>query len=80
MVKRKKPLEEWQAKLGTSALDPMQAMDLQEAIRKRKKRANLDGRWFLIKYLSDGETIHYSPEEGFVPTGYLNIRKFVEGR
>lgn len=70
--------EKWAAKLGTTALNPLQVIDLQDAVRARKKKVKLEERWFVIKYLPDGETIYYSPEGGYVPSGYLNIQRLLE--
>ena len=75
--RRSSHYEEWQARLGTKALNPVQVLDMQEALRERKKRAEIDGRWFKFVYHNDG-TVYYTPEEGFAPCGYLIIDKFLE--
>ena len=77
MMKRKAP-EPWTAKLGTSALDPLEVIDLQEAIRARKKKADVQGRKFLLTYIGN-TTVYYRPAgDEFVPAGYLDISRFLE--
>ena len=79
MSLRKKP-EPWAARLGTSALDPLQVMDLQEAIRKRAKTALVGGVKFKLSYKKDGTVFYQPAEEGkYSPCGYLDIERFMEG-
>lgn len=75
----RKRQEEWQAKLGTSALNPLEVLDLQEAIKAKKKIAVLQGRKFHISYYrEEGEDkIHYKPVEGFTPCGFLLVKKIM---
>ena len=77
VAKKKRTQELWQSKLGTSALNPIQVMELQDALKERAVRVQLEGRWFSIRYEPDGKTIYYSPEEGYTPSGYLNISHFL---
>jgi len=70
--------EDWQANLGTKNFDPLQIMDLQEAIGKRAASVELSGRKFTLNY--EGEKVFYMPTEGFTPCGYLIIKQFLEAR
>jgi hypothetical protein len=72
----KKKTETWQARLGTS-LNPIQVLEMQDAVRARETRVRMEGKWFELRYSSDGETVQYVPLRGFVPTGYLNIAKLL---
>lgn len=76
--KRKAPIEAWEARLGSSAFDPLAVMDLQDAIRNKRKKVTLNGREFRLKYSDDSLVVFYAPVEGFAPAGYLNIEKFLE--
>lgn len=73
----KKKSEPWQAALGTNALNPLQAMDLQEAVRNNLEKAEIEGKPFTIKYLPDGKTIFYKPVKGGVPCGYVLIERIL---
>jgi len=78
MAKRKRRHDEvWQARVGTRVFNPLEVMELQEALRGKEKRVKLGDRWFLLRYQDDGETVFYSPEKGSVPCGYLNIDKLL---
>jgi hypothetical protein len=72
--------EKWESKLGTSSFDPLEVIELQDAIRQRIVVARIGGRQFELTYYSaeDGEKVHYSPLEGFVPSGNLDIKRFLE--
>lgn len=73
----KKRTEPWQAKVGTSALNPIQVMELQDAVRDRKDMVSLEGISFQLRYSDDGETVQYVPVKGWTPTGFLNIAKLL---
>lgn len=75
---KKHKQEPWAAKLGTTTLDPLQVMDLQDAVRARKKTAVVQGKKFLLSY--KGEQVYYQPAEDgvFAPSGYLDIKRFLE--
>lgn len=82
-IGRKKP-ETWQAKLGTSALNPLQVQDLQDAIKAKKKVAVLQGRKFRIRYFREDreDKLYYAPldvDEGYGPCGYLVVNRIMEG-
>lgn len=78
MAKHRSTPEGWQARLGTTNFDPLTVMDLQDAVRARKKTVILQGRKFLLKYDKKNKTVYYSPEEGFAPAGYLEIERLLE--
>lgn len=73
MVKQKKHYEDWQAKLGTTSFDPLDAMTLADAVRVRAKTVALSVGTFKLRY--QGHTVHYSPERGFTPCGFINIEQ-----
>jgi hypothetical protein len=76
MRKGSKKPEEWEEKLGTSYLNPLQVLDMQDAIRERKEFAIVDGYMFSFKY--EGNRVFYKPVDKETPTGYLTIDKFLE--
>jgi len=79
-VSRKQP-ELWQAKLGTNVLDPIEAMDLQDAVRKRSKTAIMRGKKFVLTYYKKegADKVFYCPaDDTFVPAGHLDIKRFLE--
>jgi len=70
--------EGWQSRLGTSALDPLQVMDMQEAIRKRRKSVIVQGKEFLLTYYGDNHVYYRPGDDSFAPAGHLNIKRFLE--
>lgn len=82
MVTFKKKPEEWQARLGTNALDPLKVMDLQDAIRTHKNAAIIQGKKFLLTYykVQGKAKVYYRPaDDSFVPAGHLDVKRFLEG-
>ena len=75
---KKRTEEPWQAKLGVRGLNPLAVIELQDAVRSKKRTVELDGIKFRIKYV-DNDTIYYSPVDGFAPCGYLLISRLLEG-
>jgi hypothetical protein len=75
---KRKP-EQWQSLLGTSAFDPLEIFDLQDAIREGKKVADVQGRKFQLKYRNG--SVFYAPLDDriFVPSGWLEIGRFLRG-
>ena len=73
--------EKWQAKLGVSAFDPLQTIELQDAIRRRDEIVLIGKREFQLTYYStvEGEKVHFTPVEGFIPMGHLDVKRFLEG-
>lgn len=80
---RKPKSEEWETRLGTSGFNPLDVLELQDAVRNREHSVHLtDSNQTLIltyKVRSDGEVVHYKPERGFVPIGTLNIDHLLRG-
>jgi hypothetical protein len=72
-------VEPWAARLGTACFDPLEVMDLQTAIRARKKIAVVQGRKFRLQY-SGANTVYFTPADDgvFTPSGYLDIKRFLE--
>lgn len=70
--------EEWNARLGSTYLDPLQVIDLQDAIRDRKKSVTVQGTKFLLTY-TNSNTVYYQPADDrfFTPAGYLDIKRFL---
>lgn len=81
MRKRHRPPESWEAKIGTSSFDPLTVMDLQDAVRQRRKQVILNDRKFLLSYYQvNGEAkVYYSPAGPiFAPSGHLDIKRLLE--
>lgn len=78
MAKRRKAEEKWQAKVGTSSFNPLEIMDLQDAVKLRKKKIKLGEREFILEYREDGKVVYYHPSDGFAPAGYIEIRRLME--
>lgn len=73
--KRKKE-EPWQARLGTTVFDPLECMELQDAIGKKAKKVTIGEKTFLLSYKLEGQ-VFYKPEKGYAPCGYLNMEHFL---
>lgn len=80
MKKSKRP-EEWEARLGTSGFNPLEVFDLIDAVKAKKKIANIQGRQFKLSYhtFQGNACVHYSPVDGFVPMGDIQIDKLLRG-
>jgi len=74
--KKKQKEEPWQARLGTKVFNPVQAMEMQDAVRDRADSVVIDDRKFLLTYKVEGK-VFYKPENGVAPCGYLNISHFL---
>lgn len=70
--------EPWSAKLGTSVLDPLQVMDLQESVRKRRTTAILQGKKFRLTYYGNNRVYYRPDDDSFAPAGHLDIKRFLE--
>ena len=71
-------IETWQSKLGTTGLNPLQVIQMQDAIKERKKQVRFEhGRLFYLKYKNSNH-VYYRPERGFAPAGWLDIEKFLQ--
>lgn len=68
--------EEWEARLGTSSFDPLQVMKLSDAVKNRDETVQLGGRNFSLTYR--GDRVFYSPVEGYVPCGWIEIDRIVK--
>jgi hypothetical protein len=68
-----KKYEEWQARLGTTTFDPLDAMTLATAIRERASTVVLNLGTFKLHY--KGDKVQYRPIEGFTPTGWIDIER-----
>lgn len=77
MKSRTRPPEEWQAKLGTTNFDPLEAIDLVDAVKARKKRAKIGDRMFTLNY--EATRVYYSPVDGFAPSGWLELERIEKG-
>lgn len=49
--------------------DPLQLIELHEAVTKKQTKATIGGRQFTIRY--DKSTFFVSPVEGFTPSGHF---------
>ena len=76
MPPKLKKEEPWQTALGTKVFNPLQAMDMQDAIRKKAKSVTIDGKKFVLSYKLKGK-VFYRPEHDFAPCGYLDIDNFL---
>ena len=72
----KKP-ESWEARLGVSSFDPLDVMALADAVKARKDTVELHGLTFKLRYQDN--KVHYSPERGYIPCGWVDIEKLGEG-
>src|SRR3970040_1265487 len=73
--------EEWQSRLGTRTFNPLEVIDMQKAIRKRKTFVDVQGRRFLLRYYTkQGEDkVFFRPDGDLLtPCGHLDIRRFLE--
>lgn len=77
MFKRKKT-EVWQSRLGTSAFNPLEVLDMQDAVKKRAKFVTIGGTKFTLSYKHSGK-VFYKPVNAFAPSGYLDIEQFLRG-
>ena len=60
--------------------NPLEMMELSKAVKKRKPTIKLRGKTFILKY--ENGSLFYRPERGFVPCGWLNIKRtenYVQG-
>lgn len=78
MSKRIAPkVEDWEARLGTTAFDPLEAMQFVDAVKNRETSLNLGTRSFALVYRDD--KVFYTPIQGFVPCGWLDISRVERG-
>lgn len=70
---KKQRVEDWEARLGTTSFDPLEVMQLADAIKDRKETVLLGSRNFALSYR--GDRVFYSPVEGFAPCGWLDISR-----
>lgn len=77
MARTRRKVEDWEAAIGTSSFDPIEAMDLVDAIKARKDRVLLGDRTFFLDY--EPTRVHYCPERGFVPCGWIDLAKIEKG-
>lgn len=73
----RKKYEPWEAALGLTSFNPLEAMQLQDAIRNREETVLLGSKTFALHYRDD--KVHYSPVEGYVPCGWLDIERMEKG-
>lgn len=69
----RKRYEDWEARLGVTSFDPLDVMRLADAVKERATTVQLNRGNFVLVYQDD--KVHYSPVEGFVPTGWVEIAK-----
>jgi hypothetical protein len=69
--------EDWEAKLGVSGFDPLEVMQLADAVKLQSESVTLGGRTFHLRY-KEGK-VHYGPDRGYVPCGWIDIDKLGEG-
>lgn len=55
------------------ALNPLQKIDLRDAVKQGATEAKIQSRWFYIKYV--GTKIWYEPVQGYVPCGWVEKEK-----
>ena len=78
MARRSGPkIEDWEARLGTTAFDPLEAMLVIDAIKAREKSVNLGNRTFTFVYRDN--KVFYAPIESFTPCGWLDIERVERG-
>jgi len=68
--------EVWEKKLGLQSFDPLQLLELADAVRERRETVNL-GKNFSLVYRE--EKVFYSPVDGYTPCGWIAIAKLEEG-
>jgi hypothetical protein len=68
-----KKYEPWEARLGVTSFDPLEVIQLVDAIRARAETVTLTSGTFKLKY--EPGRVHYSPERGFTPTGWIDIER-----
>jgi len=81
MPPSRKPPEIWQSRLGTNTFNPLEAMELQDAIRKHASSIKLRDKKFLLTYYKVGNNkkVFYRPaDDSFVPAGHLDIQQFLK--
>jgi hypothetical protein len=69
--------EDWEAKLGVSGFNPLEVMQLADAVKLRSESVTLGSRTFNLRY-EEGK-VHYSPERDYAPRGWIDIDKLGEG-
>ena len=68
---KKQKYEPWEARLGVTSFNPLEAMQLADAIKARQGTVAIGGRNFALTYRDD--KVFYSPVEGFTPCGWLDL-------
>jgi len=69
---KKKPSWEAGTKIMDTWPDPLQLLEIRDAVRKGATKVTLDGREFTIKYRENGDFSIW-PVEGFVPGGHFEL-------
>jgi len=77
VARTRRKVEDWEAQIGTTSFDPLEAMDLVDAIKARKKSVVLGERTFYLDY--DPKRVHYRPDRGFVPCGWIDLDRIERG-
>lgn len=57
--------------------NPLEVIDIIQAIQKKEDRVRLRNRWFTIVYLKDSR-VRIDPVDGFVPCGVWTIKELNE--
>lgn len=70
--------EEWEDRLGTSSFNPLDILELQDAVRASSPSVVLSGNRVFVLTYSPG-VVHYKPERGFAPCGHLQIDRLLKG-
>lgn len=80
---QKKRTEEWESRLGTSNFNPLEVIELQDAIKKHKIIVSIQNREFSLRYYLSPKTkeemVFYKLSDNFVPCGHLSINRFLRG-
>lgn len=72
-----KKYEPWEARLGVSGFDPLEVMQLADAVKNHAETVTFAGKTFNLHY--EGNKVRYSPERGYTPCGWIDIDKLGEG-
>jgi hypothetical protein len=60
-------------RVAQKRFNPLEMLELRRAVKARKDTVKLRGQIFNLRY--EGRSFFYSPQKGFVPCGWLNIRR-----
>jgi hypothetical protein len=74
---RKAKAEDWETRLGTGSFNPLEILELSDAVRERRGTVVIGGTNYALSYRN--ERVFYCPVEGFIPCGWLEISRIERG-